>query len=96
MYSPNQKSLGEAIREFLKHYHLEEKISETRIAASWEKVMGKHIAQFTKRVSLKKGVLYVYLSSSVMRSELSMAREKIIKMINKEAGQKVVEDIVFR
>ena len=92
----NQKSLGESIREFLKTYQLEEKLTETKITISWEKVMGHHIAIYTQKVRLKKKVLYVQLTSSVMRNELMLAREKIIKMINNELGSEVVEDVVFR
>lgn len=58
--------------------------------------MGHHIAKYTQKVSLKKKVLYVDLTSSVMRNELILAREKIIKMINKEMGSQVVDDVVFR
>lgn len=92
----NQKSIGEAISEFLKHFKLEEKITERRIAASWEKVMGKHIARYTKRMVLKNGVLYVYVESAVMRNELVMARNKIKDMLNKEAGRDVIEEVVIR
>ena len=92
----NQKSIGEAINEFLRHFKLEEKITETRIAASWEKVMGKHIAKYTRRIVLKNGVLYVYVESAVMRNELLMARQKIKDMINQETGKDVIEDVVVR
>jgi len=92
----NQKMLGEAIREFLRTYKLEEKITETRILSSWEKVVGPHIARYTRKISLKEQVLTVYLNSSVMRNELSLAREKIIGMINKEAGAEVVKEVHFR
>jgi predicted nucleic acid-binding Zn ribbon protein len=92
----NQKSLGESIREFLKTYRLEEKLTETRITLSWEKVMGNHIAKYTQKVTLKKKVLYVDLTSSVMRNELMLAREKIIGMINKEVGDGQIEDVIFR
>lgn len=92
----NQKMLGEAIREFLRTYKLEEKITETRILSSWEKVMGPHIARYTVKISLKNQVLTVFLNSSVMRNELSLAREKIIGMINKEAGADVVKEVHFR
>ncbi len=96
MNTYNQKSLGESIRDFLKIYRLEEKLTETKITVSWERVMGHHIAKYTQKVTLKKKVLYVYLTSSVMRNELMLAREKIIKMINKEVGGEAVKDVVFR
>lgn len=92
----NQKSLGESIQEFIKAYRLEEKLTETRITASWEKVMGKHIAKYTRKVVLKQKVLHVYMTSSVMRNELMLARKKIVKMINDEAGGQVIEDVVFQ
>ena len=92
----NQKILGDAIREFLRTYKLEEKVMETRIFSSWDKILGPHIARYTRKISLKDKVLTVYLNSSVMRSELLLAREKIIKIVNKEAGSEVVRDIHFR
>ncbi len=96
MNSFNQKSLGESIKDFLKTYRLEEKLTEARITVSWEKVMGYHIAKYTRKVTLRKKVLYVELTSSVMRNELMMAREKIIGMINKEIGEGIIEEVVFR
>lgn len=92
----NQKSIGEAIREFLKAHQLEEKITETRIFVSWEKVMGRNIARYTEKISLKNKVLTVYMNSSAMRNELTLARDKIIQMINKEAGEEVINTIYFR
>lgn len=96
MKKSNQLTIGEAIREFLKTHRLEEKITETRIAASWEKIMGKHIARYTARLELKQGVLTVHLTSAVLRSELSYGKTKIIEMINRETGETTVRDIVFR
>ena len=96
MRHSNEQSLGDAIRAFLKNFRLEDKITETRIKSSWEKVMGHHIARYTSRVELKNKTLLVTLKSSVLRNELSMAKTKIIDMINKETGSEAVEEIVFR
>lgn len=96
MDTHNQKHLGDAIREFIRVYKLEDKLLETQIFSSWEKIMGKHIARYTDRISLRKKVLTVYLTSSVMRSELTMARDKIIRMLNEEAGKEIITDIHFR
>lgn len=91
-----EKHLGEIIREVLKQHGLEEKVTETRISQSWEKVMGKPIAAYTNKISLKKRCLIVYLSSSVLRNELTFAKQKIMQMINEELKQQIVNDIVFR
>ncbi len=96
MNHSNEQSLGEVIKAFLKKCHLEEKIKETRILSSWERVMGKNIARYTSRVELRKTTLIIHMSSSVLRNELSMAKSKIIDMINEEAGEKVIDKIIFR
>ena len=96
MRRTNEQSLGELIKHFLKSFQLEEKITETRIMTSWEKVMGGPIAHYTEKVILRRKVLTVHLTSSVLRNELSMAKTKIIKMINKELEQEAIEEIIFR
>jgi predicted nucleic acid-binding Zn ribbon protein len=96
MKRTNEQSLGDLIRHFLKNFQLEEKVTEAHIMASWEKVMGSPIANYTEKVTLRRKVLTVYLTSSVLRNELCMAKTKIIKMINKELDQEAIEEIIFR
>lgn len=96
MRRSNDQSLGELIKEFLKNNNLEDRITEARIVPVWEKVMGPHIARYTDRIRLQHHCLTVSLSSSVLRNELSMARSKIIQMINKEFGEEVVKEIYLK
>ncbi len=91
-----EKPLGEIIREVLHKHGLEEKLIETRIFSSWEKIMGQPIAVYTDKIVLKKNCLTVYLRSPALRNELSFAKSKIIKMINEEIGKPVIVEIVFR
>ncbi len=95
MKRANERSLGEIIREVLKQHRLNDKLTETRIMGSWEKIMGTHIAGYTSGMSLRGKTLTVFLSSSVLRSELSFAKTKIIRMINEEMGQDLIGDIRF-
>lgn len=92
----NEYSLKEAIEELIKSYHLEGKLQETRVINSWEKIVGGIFAKHTTHLSIKSGILYVKLDSSVLRSELALTRSKLVDMLNREAGEKVIEDIVFR
>ncbi|MDR4988844.1 MAG: DUF721 domain-containing protein [Bacteroidales bacterium] len=96
MPAGNEKSLGEIIREVIHHHGLENKLTEKRIFSSWESIMGQPIAKYTVRLSYKDGRLTVNLSSPALRNELSLAKQKIIDMINKEMGEKLVSDIQFR
>lgn len=96
MRKTNEQSLGEVIKQWLKHSNMEEKITEVRINASWEKVMGSDIQKLTERLVYRKRILTVYLRSAPLREELSMAKTKIAQMINKEAGSNVVDEVIFR
>jgi len=96
MRKTNQQTIGEVIREFLKNFGLEEKMTETQIADTWEKIMGPGIARYTKHISLKNKTLTVQLSSPALRQELSYGKSKIIKMVNEAIGKEVVQDLILR
>jgi hypothetical protein len=58
--------------------------------------MGNGVNSYTKNVTLKGETLYVELSSSVLREELSHGKSKIITMINEELKREIVKSIVLR
>lgn len=89
-------TLKEVIDELLKTYRWGNKLDEVRLVESWEKVVGGIIGKHTTNMVVKNKVLYVKLDSSVLRSELHMAKSKVIASLNKEVGKEVIEDIVLR
>jgi predicted nucleic acid-binding Zn ribbon protein len=89
-------SLKEVLDQLVKAYRWGGKISEMRIKDSWRKVVGQMIDRHTESMQVKGKILYVSLDSSALRSELMMARSKIVDSLNKELGAKVLDDIVFR
>jgi len=91
----NDQSLGEAIKEFLQAYRLEDKLNETRLIASWEKVLGKLVTNHTTELYIKNRILFVKIDSAALRNELSYAREKIVKALNKAVNADVIDDIVL-
>src|SRR5688572_16895976 len=92
----NDQPIKEAVTEMLKAFHLEEKFQRKKLIASWEKIMGKVIANRTNRVIFSHKKLFIYLDSASLREELLNAKEKIKKMLNDEAGMEIVEEIVFQ
>ena len=96
MRKNNEESLGSITKVLLKEYRLEEKIAEVKINTIWENVMGKEINRLTLRMTLKDKVLIVYLRSAPLREELSMGRTKIKGMLNKEFGQDIINEVIFR
>ena len=94
--SSNEQPLKDAIGDFLKVSHLSGKLAERRVIDGWEKVMGKMIAKHTKQISISNGKLYLQLDSAPLKQELFYSREKILKMMNEEAGEEVIQEVVFR
>ncbi len=96
MRKSNEQSLGEVIRQFIKAYKIEDKITEVKVTTAWGKVMGPQIQSLTEKTVFKNNVLTVYLRSAPLREELSMARTKIIEKINQEVDKKAVKELILR
>jgi hypothetical protein len=54
------------------------------------------VNNYTKAIELKNDTLYVQLSSSVLREELSYGNEKIVNMLNESLGKEIVKKLVLR
>jgi hypothetical protein len=89
-------SLAEAIGDFIKEMNLGEKLSETGVINSWEETVGKAISSRTTKIYIKDHILYVHLSSSVVRNELLMLREALREKLNQKAGAEIIKDIVLK
>jgi predicted nucleic acid-binding Zn ribbon protein len=89
-------SLAEAVNDYIKEMNLGGKLSEVSVIGSWEEIVGKAISSRTTKIYIKDHVLYVHLSSSVVRNELLMLREALKERLNKKAGSEVIKDIVLR
>jgi predicted nucleic acid-binding Zn ribbon protein len=96
MRKSNTQPLGEVIHDYLKALDIDNKLQEIRLIDSWPKVVGIAVAKKTDRLFIKNKVLFVYLNSSIVRSELLRIREGLIKALNDQAGIKLIEDIVLR
>jgi predicted nucleic acid-binding Zn ribbon protein len=91
----NEQSLKEVIKEFIDLYQLAPKLNEKNLIASWEKVVGKMIAKHTTHIYVNKKTVFIQLDSAALKAELSLAKTKLIKNINKSLGNDAIQDIVF-
>lgn len=97
MRRKNTESIGEVLRQyFSENPFIARKIAENRAVTGWKEMLGKSAANYTTNIYLRNGVLYVHLSSSVLRSELLMAKDMLKDKLNKYAGMHVISDIVIR
>ncbi|WP_372934185.1 DUF721 domain-containing protein [Mariniphaga sediminis] len=96
MRKSNTQSLGDVLREYIREMHMEKKLKEVDVVQSWKTLLGKTIAGYTRNIYLSKGILYVEISSSVVKNELIMMREEIRSRLNELAGDEMIEKIVFK
>tara|TARA_B100001989_G_C24370841_1_gene379264 strand:- start:196 stop:495 length:300 start_codon:yes stop_codon:yes gene_type:complete len=61
----------------------------------WLKVIGKNVSQYTRNIYIKNNTLYLTITSSALKEELSYGKDKIIKSFNKEIGNDEINKIVF-
>ena len=96
MEKKNNLSLSEALHQFIEHNNLQAGIDKINTRDAWVKLMGKGVNNYTNAVELKGDTLYVSLSSSVLREELSLGKSKIIKMLNEDLGKDLIKKLVLR
>ena len=92
----NENSIGEVLKEFIRSNKLQSGIDQISVKEAWVSLMGNGVNRYTKNVTLKGETLYVELSSSVLREELSHGKSKIITMINEELKREIVKSIILR
>ncbi len=89
-------SISDALKEFVETNRLEKGLNKINVADAWAKLMGNGVNNYTTSVNLERETLYVQLSSSVLREELSYGKEKIINMLNEELGKTIIKKLILR
>ncbi len=97
MRKRNTESLGEVLKQYFEeNQFIKRKLAESRAVTGWSQLLGSMIASYTTNIYLRNGTLYVSLSSSVLRSELLMAKDRLMGKLNEHAGMHIINDIIFR
>ena len=89
-------NMSEALKEFVSDNRLQDGLDKVHVREVWNGQMGPAIEKYTTALKLDKDVLYVQLSSSVLREELSYGKEKIVRMLNEELGKELIKKLVLR
>lgn len=89
-------SLSDALGEFVqKNDKLSKGIDKVEVTSAWFK-LNPAFETYTTSIRFDRDTLFVNLSSSVFREELSYGKEKIRTMINEELGREIVKKLVLR
>lgn len=89
------KRMSEIVRDMLRDDGTAKMMLSRKAEVLWQSVMGPTVNRATLNVRVRDGIMYVALSSSVVRQELFNLKWKIVAAINKAVGEEVVKDIRF-
>lgn len=92
----NESSVGDVLKQIIQTNKLQPGIDQIAVKEAWKSLMGNGVNSYTKNIALKGSTLYVELTSSVLREELSYGKDKIIAMINEEFHREVITAVVLR
>ena len=90
------EQIGDMIRKFFRQTGLESPLNEYRLVQAWKEVVGPVISKYTSNLYIKNQILYVHLTSSVLRQELMMGRDILVRNLNAKVGAQVIVNIIFR
>ena len=91
-----EKKIGSLLDEFVRKNNLQKGLAEYRIQKSWNELLGKSVALSTKSMYIKDRILFVKLHSSVIRNELTLIKDDLIRRLNESAGAEVIDDVVIK
>ena len=88
--------IQDLVNQFIEQNDLTSGLDAVNVQELWGELMGPGVMSYTQSVALRGSTLSVVLTSSVLRSELSMGKQKIIAMMNEGLGKNLIEHICLR
>ena len=92
----DNQPIASILKDFVATNNLQPGLDKVNVKEAWIKLMGKGVNNYTIAIELKQNVLYVKLSSSVLREELSYGTQKIICMLNEALGKDIIKKLILR
>ena len=99
MIKRDARDIGSILKEFMNNdsqIKLKSNIAEARVIRAWKEMLGEGVSMYTSNIYFNRGVLIVYLNSSVLRAELMMNKKNLINKLNEHAEMKIIRDILLR
>jgi len=96
MRKSNQQSIGIVIKRLLKNQKLEGRLKELDALELSEELLGENLMKYINDLSVKNGTLIIKVRSAAVRNELSYQKSEIIKKINKQVGNNILQEIILK
>ena len=86
-------TMDELVNLYLEQMGLSRQFKEREVCQVWPDVVGGMIASRTKSLRISEGKVFVSFTSSVVKNEILMVKEGLIKALNDRVGDNVVKDM---
>jgi predicted nucleic acid-binding Zn ribbon protein len=88
-------SLGDVLHKLLSSWGIDGKLREQRAVSNWSQIVGPRIAAHTRALRVQDGKVFIAVQSSSWKTELVFLKRDIIARLNRDAGRRVIDDILF-
>lgn len=89
------ETLGAVLSRVLAQSGLQSALNERRLIGAWPDIVGQVAARHTRELFIRQQVLFVRLDSPALRTNLSMQRTDLVRLLNARVGAQVITDIRF-
>lgn len=87
--------IGQIIDRALAEAGSADEVAAHRIEAAWGDVVGQGINRMTYRRVMKGSVLHIYMTSAVLKHDLSFRKQSLIESLCRVTSTKILTDIQF-
>lgn len=88
--------IGQIVKNVFLEIESKKTISKEEVDACWGSLVGDAGLKHTKPVSLRKGVLRVFVDSSAWMQEMAMRKRIILKGLKRTFGKDKISEIQFK
>ncbi len=84
------------IDNFLNQKKISDGIFNVKINKAWKNSVGNKIYKHTKSIYYKNGNLFIQVDNPILKQEIVYSKGAIIKLLNKEIKQEIIEKIILK
>jgi len=84
------------LKKISKNPKLKKRLEETEILEKVNLIIGDNLKKYISNKYIKNGVLYLCLTSSVLRNELSYQKNELIDRLNDKSEKKIIKEIILK
>jgi len=96
MRRSNTQHLSSLLKDFVQESRCRDKLREVEIIQHCQELLGKTMGRYVKKITVYNGVLFLEVTSSVVKSELMMLREEIRARLNEKAESEMIQKVILK